>query len=339
MKTIYIGRFPAPYGGVTIKNKMLYDNISKYIDIEKFDLGLVRKLNFIEIIKLFIKLVTPSNQFIIGSASTSRKFFSGLLYYINRSALNQSILIVMGGEASKVVANDKKYAKWIKEYKQIYVETEGMKSELNGVNIHNVSIFPNCRENPKINIEIKNRNKREIRLIYFSLISKEKGADIVIEAAKYLNQKGINFIIDFYGHIDKPYEAIFLEKIKNIENVKYCGVYTADRDSVYLKLNKYDIMLLPTKWTGEGVPGILVESKIAAIPSIVSDINYNSEIINNEVDGIVLKYNSHIELCNSIERLYYNDELLINMKKKSKDSSYSYLVENHIEDMIKLIKR
>lgn len=48
---------------------------------------------------------------------------------------------------------------------------------------------------------------------------------------------------------------------------------------VYEELNNYDIMLLPTRWEGEGVSGALIESKMAGITAIVSDWHVNSETV------------------------------------------------------------
>lgn len=41
----------------------------------------------------------------------------------------------------------------------------------------------------------------------------------------------------------------------------------------------YDLHLFPSRWRNEGVSGVLVEIKMAAVPSIVSDICYNAELI------------------------------------------------------------
>lgn len=338
MKTFYIGRFPPPYGGVTIKNKMLYENLLQRIDIEKVELGLIKSMNLREIVKLFTSLVNPSNIFIIGSAGRSRRNFSWLLYHINRKALNRSLLIVMGGVSSRIIADDPKYLKWVSEFKQVYVETESMKVELTDLRMTNVSVFPNCRERPEEFIEVKNTDKQKIKCLYFSLISKDKGADIVIEAAKILNKRGIDFSIDFYGHVEEKYKIEFEKNIEILEHVNYYGVFRADKESVYSKLQQYDMLLFPTRCKTEGVPGVLVEAKIASLPAIVSDICYNSEIIKDKKDGIVLNENSSDELANAIEYVCSKRNWLMEMKKNAKISGEDYLIENYIEDIFEIIK-
>ncbi|MBT2689222.1 glycosyltransferase [Bacillus sp. ISL-47] len=338
MKLIYLGSFPPPYGGVTIKNKMLYDNLEQYVDIEKIDLGNIKKMNLIEILKLFMRLLNPSSAFVIGSASKSRRIFTAILYYVNRKALSRSLLILMGGMSSNIIANDPKYLKWVSKYKQVYVETEGMKSELTDVNLKNVSVFPNCRVRPKEKLDINIKSNQKIKCLFFSLISKDKGADIVIETANLLKKRGINFTIDFFGHIEEKYKLEFEAALKKSGQINYCGVFRADKDNVYKKLQEYDLLLFPTRWKAEGVPGILVESKIAGLPAVVSDLNYNAEIIEDSKTGIVLKENTSFELANVIESLYKDRRWLIQMQHDSKVSSEGYLIENHIKDIVNMFK-
>ena len=94
--------------------------------------------------------------------------------------------------------------------------------------------------------------------------------------------------IDIYGHIVDDFKEKFEKFIDENNNVTYQGVFDATKNNVYEKLHEYDILLFPSRWKGEGVPGILIESKMAGIVPIVSDHLYNSEIVLNNIEGIVL---------------------------------------------------
>jgi len=329
MKIYYLGSFPPPYGGVTIKNKIIFDNLSKSFEVTKIDLGMVKKFGNREIIKLFLALIDKSSSFVIGSASTSRRLFTQYLYYFNNDALNRSSLIIMGGAWPKTIKNDENFIHWVRKYKKIYVETKGMIVELGKLGIGNVSIFPNCRERPENSLNIK-PFKDKIKCVYFSQISKLKGADLVIEAAKLLNIDHNDFVIDFYGKIENRYINEFLSEIKVVDNVNYLGEINPENENIYEKLNQYDVLLFPSKWKFEGIPGILVEAKISALPAIVSNINYNSEIIQDKVSGIVLKENTSSEMKEEISKLSNDISLLNNLKINALNSSEKYLVENNI---------
>ena len=115
-------------------------------------------------------------------------------------------------------------------------------------------------------------------------------------------------------------------------------IFSGKDDMLYHELSKYDTVLLPTRWASEGVPGILVEAKIAGTPAIVSDICYNAEIIHNEVDGIVLKANDEHCLSNAIRRLIENNQLYRAIRTGSKNDSESYYVESYIDSLVKQIE-
>jgi glycosyltransferase involved in cell wall biosynthesis len=339
MKYVYLGAFPPPYGGVTIKNKLLFTKISEHIEVKESTFNKTNSNIFAKICSLTALLFSNRNSLIIGISKNSLKIITHLLYIINKRLMNRSIVMVMGGEFSDVVAADIKLQKRVIEYKHIYVETESMKKVLVSVGVVNVSVFPNCREKPDREIQ-KEKNNTILKCLFFSLISKDKGVDNILEASRLLDKKGITYSIDFYGHIDKELKQTFQNFIESNENLNYSGVLkSTDKNELYEKLNSYDVLLFPTKWKNEGVPGVLVESKIACLPAIVSNINYNSEIVENGKTGIVLNDNSPIELANAIEKLYLNRDLLIEMGHNVKNSSEKYLIENYIIDIVNEIKR
>lgn len=338
MKIIYIGGFPPPYGGVTIKNKMFYDNLSSILPMQKVDLILAKKKNIKELAKLVWAVIRPRSILIIGSSGSSRKKISKLLYYFNRSSLNRSLLMVMGGIESVIISNDIEYIKYVKEYKQVYVQTEGMKKHLVDVGINNVTVFPTCREFRDDFPEVRIKEREEpLKCVFFSLVSKDKGADLVLLASDLLRNSGIDVEIDMYGHIEDSYSEEFQEKINN-SKVNYKGVFKPDIDNVYNKLNEYDLLLFPTRWKAEGTPGILIESKIAGIAAITSDQNFNSEIVANGIEGIILNSNNEQDLADAITELYKNEKLLNSMKYKAKDSSKKYMLEGYIEDIVQILK-
>ncbi|WP_223592355.1 glycosyltransferase [Neobacillus bataviensis] len=338
MKYIYIGALPPPYGGVTIKNNLLFNMLSKHIDIEQCVFFDKRKNLFWRIIKLLTTLLGNSHGLIIGISRNSLKMLTYILFFTNKKIMNKSIVMVMGGTFPQMVATDVRLGRYVKEYKCIYVETNGMKKVLNSVGVNNVSIFPNCREKPNKNNKILESNQ-PIRCLSFSLISIDKGIDLIIDAAILLEQMGIDHSIDFYGHIDPEFEKQFKSSIALIDNLDYLGVFKSDNnEDVYEKLQQYDVLLFPTKCDTEGVPGVLVESKFAGIPAIVSDLSFNSEIIKDGETGIVLNHNIPDELADSIKRLDLDRKLLLEMKHNARASAEQYLIDNYLESILRVIR-
>lgn len=337
MKYVYIGQMPPPYGGVTIKNRILYGALKKDIFVDYIDFGFNLRKVLKNVLKLLLAIADRDTVLILGLSSNSLSLFNEVYYHLNKSCMKKSIVIIMGGTAANFFCENMKKIKLIKEYKAIFVETCGMRETFFENGINNVQILPNCREKSIDMIKTKKNNNKELKCVFFSLISKEKGADIVIEAANKLLLADKSISIDFYGEINLKYKEEFIKKINDVKSIKYKGIFKGNNENVYKKLNEYDLLLLPTRWVHEGVPGILIEAKIAGVPAIVSNINFNSEIIEDGKNGIILKQNTTDELFASIKKMDSNRKLLDEMKKNARISAEFYYIENHIKKITDML--
>lgn len=334
MAIYYIGAFPPGYGGVTIKNQNLYEALSQKIRIEKVDLNQIKRHNFREAARLIRVLLNPHNRFVLGP-SGQRKYFTRLLYTINRNAMQHSVIMLMGGTAAAEITADKSYCKWAAHYKRIYVETQGMIQQLRNGGLTNGAVYPNGRFQPHVLPEIRISNHESLKCLFFSQVSKEKGVDLVIQASKSL--PSIDFTV--YGSIPKEYEEEFQQLILPCKNIRYCGTFKGQAEEVYNLLNSFDVLLFPTRWKHEGVPGVLVESKIAGLPAIVSDIAFNAELVENGISGIVMQENTSEKLIREITKLNQDRNLLYRLKQGSKSSAEQYYIENYIDDIIAELKQ
>ena len=334
MSIVYMGAFPPGYGGVTIKNRNLYLALQKELPLKQVDFNQVKRKNIKEAIRFLFHVMNPWDRLVIGvSGKRTRKRLTQLLYYFNRTAMKKSILIVMGGTASHDMAIDSEYRKCAKAYKRIYVETPGMKAEMEKAGFENVAIYPNGRFRPTKPVP-KVVSDGILRCVFFSLIQPEKGADLVLEAAASLPQ--VQFA--FYGQIVDNYRESFLKEVNRLPNVSYQGVFQGSSEEVYAELAKYDVLLFPTRWVAEGVPGILVEGKIAGLAEIVSNHNYNAEIVTDGYDGIVMKDYSSMELSSAIQTFINNNTLLKEMSCHSKKAGEGYFIEKYLPEIVLCFK-
>lgn len=329
MSIVYMGAFPPGYGGVTIKNQNLYTALEKEIPIKKVDFNRVKRKDIKEAGRLVFHLLNPRNRFVVGvSGKITRKRFTQVLYYLNRKAMRNSIIMIMGGTASHDMSVDPEYRKCAMGYKKIYVETQSMKAEMDAAGFENVDIYPNGRFRPQKAVELKTADKK-LHCVFFSQVQPEKGADLVLEAARMLP----NVDFSFYGNIVDDYKDIFMNRVNAQQNVSYYGVFKGSIDAVYGELSKYDVLLFPTKWDIEGVPGILVEGKIAGLAEIVSNKSYNAELVQDGVEGVVIAENTGNCLAAAIQQLAEDRDFLNSMKKGSRESSERYYIENYIESI------
>lgn len=329
-KIYYLGFFPPPYGGVTIKNKLLYDELSKTISIKA-----AKQSKKIMQIFYIVKALIFGDAFLVGSGSLNKNVkLTQFMYKTCRKKLNRSLNFIMGGTAAAYIADHPEIVDSFKAYKRLYVETQGMADTLQAAGLNNVEVYPNGRLKPEAAFYTLENTNKKLECVFFSLVTPEKGVDSIIETAKQISN--VNF--HFYGHIDKDFETAFLNEIDGNDNMFYHGVFTGNSENVYHELSKYDVLLLPTRWKHEGVPGILVESKIAGLPAVVSNIAYNAEIVSDGVSGIVLKENTAEALSKALLYLDENRSVLSKLKAGAKDSAEHYYIDNYIDGIIGELK-
>ena len=325
----YVGRFAPPYGGVTIKNELLYKNLSKNISIQKIDTNKINIKNIRSCVHFLRRVLSKEDKLILGVSGKWRYLLSKIIHTVNKDLLSRSQLIVMGGSFADTAIYDNRYLKWLKCYKKIYVETNSMKSILEKYGLHNVEVYPNCRQKPEKNISIHSKSGK-LKCIFFSMIYPEKGVDIILDAA--VNLPDIEF--DFWGDINTDYKEAFLQTISGLYNCRYCGVFKSNEDNVYKLLNSYDVLLFPTRWKDEGVPGVLIEAKFSGLPAIVSNFAYNAELLEHLKEGIVLSKNDVNGLREAILQLDKDDNLLTKLKLGALRSSEKYVIDSYIDDIV-----
>lgn len=329
----YIGRFPEPYGGVTIKNEMLFNVIASQGKIFKFDTSILKKKKIVGYIKLIIFIMNNKNKKgYIGVSSYSLVKLLRIINFIAPDTIKNIKVFAMGGNLHKIISN-KKDIEILSRLNRIYVEVYAIKDGLSLLGINNVQVIPNCRLKPHKR-EFVNGNEYEFKCLFLSRISKEKGVNIIFEANNILENYAKKFTVDFYGHIDENFKEEFLAEILKKDNLSYNGIIDSSNINIYSIINKYDVLLFPTIYAGEGFPGILTEAKIAGIPCIVTDWNYNSSIINNNKDGIVLSNNNSKTLAESIKLLINDIDFTKDLRYGSFCSGEKYFIEKYKDEIV-----
>lgn len=326
MAIYYIGSFPPAYGGVTIKNKNLYEALPEALDVRKIDMNRIKRGDLRDMLRFGWAMLT-GKQYIIGLAGQkNRRQFTKLMYRFKRKAMSRSVMLVMGGSVDDMLPEGRYFG----GYRRVYVELPGMAKKLYDAGISNVAIYPNGRPRPEELPEVKVDNE-PLQCVFFSIIQPEKGTDLILEAAKALPDMQFHF----FGPVQKGYEETFHRSVKECVNVTYHGVFAGDTEEGYHRLAEYDVLLLPTRWKGEGLPGILIEAKIAGLVSVVTDHHYNREIVRDGVDGMILRDHSAVALCDALKILRSDREKVLAMKFAARESAAQYYIDVCAENVMK----
>ncbi len=321
----YIGSFPPPFGGVTVKNALLVKYLSERMSIDKIDLSLVKRFSPEECGRLLGSLFSPKGALAIGVSLDWCKRLVGLLYRFNRAKLGRSVIFMMGG----TIPQSASFAQELNSAKRVYVETKTMKAQLLAVGVENAAIYPNCRERHDTTPAIRG-SRNGLSAVFFSCISKVKGADIVIEAARSL--PGIDF--HFYGRIDEGYAAEFAESCAQLPNVRYHGVYDSANGDVVGEISRYDVHLFPTVYPNEGVPGVIVETKMAGVPTIATDVCFNADLVEDGVDGFLIRPHGSDELVDRLLVLNGSPETLDALRGSALRSAEEYCIDRYLDGIL-----
>lgn len=342
MRVFYVGVFPPERDGISVKNENLFRALeskqSNLVKLDKIDLNKVKRKNLKEIARLIPVVLNRESRLIIGisSAGKSLDAFIKLLHALNKKCLSNSVIMVMGGNLAKEVVNDHAKTERLGQAKRLFVETEQMRQDFYKMGIHKVSIYPNCRFQPEKEYKVSVNKGKLVRCLFFSDISKEKGSDIALEAAAKLKE---TISIDFYGKIREDYQDEFISEIKLVKNAAYRGLFRGSVEETYRLMNEYDVLVFPSRWRNEGVPGALIEAKIAGLAIIASDICYNKEIVEDQVDGMILKENTVEMLVEKLKCLDQNRDLLHQLKQGSLKSSRKFYVESYSDNVMDEVTR
>ncbi len=329
-KIFFIGSFPGIYGGQTIKTQTLYNVIKKQNNVEVYNTTRAKK-DLLYLLKMPKFLICNKNKKgVICLANDKLEFLTRLLKK-NKVMMNNITVFIVGGVFSEYLTKLNKDVTYYNEYKNIIVETEMMKSKLEVLGIRNVKVMANFREYEEYRKFYSLDIDKNIRFAFISQISKEKGIDTVIDAVNLLRDQGTNITVDFFGHIAEKDKEYF-EKNIDKEVIVYKGIIKNNKE-VIDKLSKYHALLLPTRYPNEGLPGIFAEAKIAGIPIITTNINYNTDIVNNGVDGIIMEDGTSESLVKAIKELIQNKSKYDEIRYNSYLDGEKYLAKTYINEI------
>lgn len=162
-----------------------------------------------------------------------------------------------------------------------------------------------------------------LRLCFVSRVEQSKGLDTLEKISRLLGEEGLDKYVqlDFYGQKTDNY---FDTQLRAIEMFEYKGVLQPDE--VIGTLKRYNALIFPSHYEGEGCPGILVEALSASLPIIASDWKYNNEFVSDGDNGFLCGTFDAIAYVDAIKVLLTNKTLRSRMACRAHDRSRDYSV-------------
>ena len=166
---------------------------------------------------------------------------------------------------------------------------------------------------------------------FIGRVVKDKGVEELILVFDELSKSDNNIRLIIVGPFEKeldhlsPEVELILEENKSI-------IHTGYQNDVRPYLSMSDVFVFPSY--REGFPNVVMQAGCFEIPCIVSDINGCNEIIQNGVNGLIIKPKSQTELREAMLKLHENDELRNEMSKRSRPIIEKKYKQEYVWDCI-----
>lgn len=314
MKILIVGNFSnfndskEKINGQTIKSDLVYDSLNKL----NYSLKKINTKNLkIKNLFMFKNEIKKADKIIFMLGINGMKILFPFIYIFSKLYNKDLYYIVIGGWLSEFTKKYKIHKTLLLRIKRILVECNGMKQELNKNGFKNITVISNFKN---INFESEEKYKiktEKFKIVFFSRVIREKGIFNLIDAIKKINNSDVE--LDIWGPLDlKEEKEYFFSLIEPLSNVIYKGVLS---ENIHNTLSKYDLLVFPTYYEGEGQAGIIIDSFIANLPILCSNWKYNEEFIENEKTGFLYDINKKEALLEKIKYILNNKEKLLEIRK------------------------
>jgi glycosyltransferase involved in cell wall biosynthesis len=144
----------------------------------------------------------------------------------------------------------------------------------------------------------------KIEFLFISRIMKQKGIEEYIQAAKYIKNKYPKTVFHVVGFCEEDYSSE-LEQLNRREIIQYHG----QQNNIKPFLKRAHCTVHPTYYP-EGMSNILLESAASGRPIITTNRSGCKEIVDDKVNGFIVKEKNFEDLINKIENFILLDHVV-----------------------------
>lgn len=234
--------------------------------------------------------ISPNGAFVLGP----------IVFWLSRLRHKPLIVRLFGGSLDEDLASTSAINRWvfrrtIGRCEFLLLQTQSLVKQFESLG--NVKWFPTTRD-----FSVPPRTRLTCRkLVFLSQIRKEKGLLTAIEAARQLPE---SCTFDVFG---SAVDQELVNLMSEVDYVRYHG--EAKPEDVPEILNQHDVLIFPTMWPGEGLPGVIIEAFQCGLPVIATRWKQIPEIVNDGTNGILIEPNSPQQLLDAIRIITTDDHL------------------------------
>lgn len=322
-------------GGQTAKTIQIIEYLKQHCDVEIYDLWPDKApKKYLKLMGKSRRLYSRTDRTVLILNTRGSMLVLSALKFAHRIKKKPIYEIAVGGTRQEKAKNSRYFRNLEKTVTKILVETSHMASEYHKLGLSQAEVLANSREMSHVIEPDYKVFDGSLLLCTYSRVVEDKGIDTAVAITKSLRDKGIDATLDIYGPIDKTYENEFSDLIKKAgEAISYKGV--VDQKKAADTLNKYQMLLFPTRHISEGFPGTFIDAMEAGLVIISSYYDNFTDIVKNGENGYLIENTTIDEYVAKIISILDEPDTLIQMRK----TSYSYS-RNYSNDVVlgKLLK-
>lgn len=159
-------------------------------------------------------------------------------------------------------------------------------------------------------------SRKAFQIAMVARFDESKGHKILFQALSCLkNESNLNIKLNLYGSSKGEKAINIVEQIERYDLTDLCQVHNFV-DNVQLELLNMDCLILPSL-EYESMPMSIIEAMSVGLPVIASDVGGVSELIRNEIDGLVVPAGNPAILSSKILDLYMDTSKRERMKQSA----------------------
>lgn len=284
-----------------------------------------------------IKLVKKSDVIVMLPDAGGIKVYP---YVINLFSTKNKVKMysVVGAWLPSFLKNNKRIGNQLKKFNYILVETQTLQNQLKEQGFSNTVIVPNFKDISPINEEEINLDfEYPLSFCIFSRVMKEKGVTDAVYACDRLNKEvGKNVCaLDVYGPIQEEYKTEFSELCEQYASVvRYKGVINPSQSVEVLR--NYYMLLFPTLFYTEGIPGTVIDAFSAGIPVLASEWESYRDVL-SEKDSVTYRFKDTEELYKQLRYCTENIDTINAYRKECLRSAEKFSMNAAIKKIWALI--
>ena len=327
------------FDGQTTKTKNLYEVLAeKYGENEIYVIDTYNwRKNPFMLLKKCVTASKKSKNIIILPAHNGVKVFVPLFTRLKKIFNFSLFYDVIGGWLPSFVKDKKGLQKNLKKIDKIFVETNKMKKDLEKMDFDNIEKLVNFKTIKPIKAEnLKLKFNKPYHICTFSRVMNEKGIENIVNVVKKINKKEILYTLDIYGPVDDKYRDDFEKLQSSFPNyIKYKGCIDSNLSTKIIQ--NYYLLIFPTRFKTEGIPGTIIDSYFSGVPVIATRWENVFDIVDDNKTGYIVDMYDDVQLE---EKLLFclDKKNVVGLKENTLIKAQEFVADVAIEKLIKYLK-